>query len=643
MNYHDEVIETNNWGDYLSFDLVNGNRRKYHGLYAWADEYLEHWLVWAGLNLWLKLPERQEQILLGAGNYPDQASRWPQVLQGAYRQPYPQQKLRWHGVDVNLAYQLDSNQRGLSLTIDIATPETLILKAEPLVTWRKVHGLGLTETLPFSHHSHGVQWQAGGQRFHLQSPTANWEAEEHNSQNHYYASEAERGYPDREDLALPGHWELYCARPGHYQLTIQLQVQTQQVNNKFAHLWQKLREPDIEPLAAASVATRMHLVLPKAPADFAEYLAVGSAKLLVETPQRTAIMAGLPWFGEWGRDTFISLPGVFLPLGRHHSAKRLLLEWAEFLALGLLPNTTADLSLHSLDATLWYGQALWRYWEETGDRSTVAAILPRYARALAGLSHFDKFGIHVDNYGCLNWTDASAALTWMDAKVDGTPVTDRHGSAVEIQALWYNALRITLELSKHTRSSLPETLLLNNTAVLLDQHFAGRFWQADKGYYADSISPAGTVRAELRPNQLLLYSLAFQLGRAEHFASVINHCRLELLTPVGLRTLSPRAEGYRADYQGDQRQRDLSYHQGIVWPWLLGHYCLALLQAPGDQAEQRAEVESLLGQFWQELLVRGLGTIPELFAGSKLEPAGAPLQAWSYATISEVYLVLSKS
>jgi glycogen debranching enzyme len=262
-------------------------------------------------------------------------------------------------------------------------------------------------------------------------------------------------------------------------------------------------------------------------------------------------------------------------------------------------------------------------------------LLPKLERAVYAIGRGTKYGICLDENGFLVWTNKKKALTWMDAIVDDQPVTQRAGACVEIQALWYNALQTIEKLAQLTNYKLINLALFDQLEMLLEKNFEKNFWLEQEQYYADFIDLDNKPNKELRPNQLALYSLPFKLGNLERAQKVISIVEEKLLTPLGLRTLSSDSHQYIAEYQGVQKERDLAYHQGVIWSWLLILYYNALINTSNNSSKTREKIKAHLHNAWEEIKKRQILSIPELFSGENLQPAGTISQAWSVAAFIE--------
>ena len=330
------------------------------------------------------------------------------------------------------------------------------------------------------------------------------------------------------------------------------------------------------------------------------------------------VIAGYHWFTDWGRDTMISLEGLTLATGRGLEAGYILRTFAHYVHEGLIPNMFPDGGKEGLyntaDATLWYFHALCRYLEVTGDRLTLKLLLPVLCniadKHLAGT----LFNIHVDPAdGLLCQGSEGYQLTWMDAKMGDWVVTPRRGKAVEINALWFNALS---QLARWLREeSDPRAEKYAEAAAQCQQSFNQRFWFADGGYLYDVVDcPNGSDDSACRPNQIFAISLDHPVLDREHWVAVVKTVEEKLLTPVGLRSLSPENPDYQPNYHGDLRSRDAAYHQGTVWAWLIGPFIDAWVKTHPDR---ESSAHGFLEGFRAELDEAGLGTISEVFDAEK--------------------------
>ena len=357
-----------------------------------------------------------------------------------------------------------------------------------------------------------------------------------------------------------------------------------------------------------------------------------------------SIIAGYHWFTDWGRDTMISLEGLTLTTGRYVEANYILRTFAHYIKDGLIPNMFPEGRVnglyHTADATLWFFQALHRYYEHTHDQHLLDYVLPRMIDIVGYHLRGTHFNIHVDpSDGLLVQGEEGYQLTWMDAKVDDWVVTPRRGKAVEINALWYNALRL-LEKWLRAAGRASDAEGIASHADRAKASFNQKFWNPDRGFLFDVIEGENPIAdAYCRPNQIFSLSLEFPILDEEYRQPVLNVVRDRLLTPVGLRSLAPGEPDYKARYDGDLRSRDAAYHQGTVWGWLIGPFIDAWLCVnPGDVDTAR----QFLSGFSEHLNSTCVGSINEIFdAEFPFNPRGCCAQAWSIAEVLRSFVKTS--
>ncbi|MBI3165473.1 MAG: amylo-alpha-1,6-glucosidase [Chloroflexi bacterium] len=354
-----------------------------------------------------------------------------------------------------------------------------------------------------------------------------------------------------------------------------------------------------------------------------------------DQPDGRSIIAGYPWFGDWGRDTMISLPSLTLATGRANEACEILRTFAKFVDQGMLPNRFPDEGeapeYNTVDATLWYFEAIRAYYQETGDNELLKELFPVLKEIIDWHERGTRYQIHVDPAdGLLYAGEDGVQLTWMDAKLGDWVVTPRIGKPVEINALWYNALRSMAEFAR----VLDQTPSHYDDLAERARISFSRFWDENTGYCYDVLdSPQGDDLA-LRPNQLLAVSLRYCPLNAGQQKSVVDVCARRLLTSHGLRSLAPEEPGYIGHYGGSPHERDGAYHQGTVWSWLIGPFVSAHLRVYKDPRVAR----SFLEPFFDQLSEHGVGTISEIFDGdAPFSPRGCIAQAWSVAELLRVW------
>ena len=353
------------------------------------------------------------------------------------------------------------------------------------------------------------------------------------------------------------------------------------------------------------------------------------------------IIAGYPWFGDWGRDTMISLPGLTLHTGRPEIAADILRTFSHFVDRGMLPNRFPDEGeepeYNSVDATLWYFEAIRAYYEATGDAELLDELFPVLKDIVAWHRRGTRYNIHLDEEdGLLYAGEEGVQLTWMDARVDDWVVTPRIGKPVEVNALWYNALRTMAIFARQLdEAAAPYDVLADET-----QAGFGRFWNDERGYCFDVLDGPDGNDTSLRPNQIFAVSLPHSALSLQRQKAIVDICARRLVTSFGLRTLAPDHPDYVGVYAGDQKQRDGAYHQGTVWSWLMGPFVIAHLRVYEDQARAR----SYLRPFTHHLVDHGVGSISEIFDGDPpFKPRGCIAQAWGVAEIIRAWRATASS
>ncbi|MCH8119502.1 MAG: glycogen debranching enzyme family protein [Planctomycetes bacterium] len=374
---------------------------------------------------------------------------------------------------------------------------------------------------------------------------------------------------------------------------------------------------------------------------------------------RTTILAGYPWFADWGRDAFIALPGLLLSTGRFEEAKSVLTTFAAAADEGMIPNRFDDRSgttyFNSVDASLWFINAAFQYVAASGDSKTfMQELMPTIRWIIDSYHKGTRFDIRADSDGLITAGNNETQLTWMDAKYDGVAFTPRYGKAVEVNALWYNSLCLLAQFKKdrgqktENRGQRTEILssdlrLLSSEIDKVQRSFCELFWNESKGYLNDCILPDGSVDESLRPNQIFAVSLPFSPLSAHQQKSVVKAVQNELLTPYGLRTLNVQDSRYKGVYTGPQQQRDEAYHQGTVWAYLIGPFVESFLKVNGFSRKSRKKAAEFIQPLLQHLTEDGcLGSVSEIFDGDMPhKPRGCIAQAWSVAELIRAYQLIN--
>lgn len=460
-----------------------------------------------------------------------------------------------------------------------------------------------------------------------------------------YRVEQSRGYEATGDLLCLGHFRATLSQDTPVTLVASTEP------------WEKVTALNADDALRAELERRRRLVaaaVPEARTELGAELVLAADQFLIEPAGRLedaarahaagdharTVIAGYHWFTDWGRDTMISLEGLTLLTGRQHEAGCILRTFATYVRDGLIPNLFPEGETqglyHTADASLWFFHALARYLEHTNDQDTLRQVLPHLLDIAEHHLRGTRFGIGVDpNDGLLRQGAEGYQLTWMDAKVGDWVVTPRRGKAVEINALWYNALRLLADWTRVEHGEA-QAQRWTDQADRVRASFNEKFWFAEGGYLYDVIDGAHGNDTACRPNQLLALSLPHAVLDRPRWEAVLDTVRERLLTPVGLRSLAPGHPDYKATYDGDLRARDAAYHQGTVWAWLIGPFVDAWLRV---QPQDRAGARRFLDGFSDHLNEACLGSISEIFdAEPPFTPRGCVAQAWSVAEVLRVWV-----
>jgi predicted glycogen debranching enzyme len=651
-----EWLVTNGLGGYASSTVTGVVSRRYHGLLVAAlsaptgrmvvFNHVSEFLRFGGGDL-IPLGDKEGVVHPGPGE--------PEVLtRFCLDTGLPVWRFEVRGVVIEKRILLLNRQNTVHVTyrlIECAHGERPCVELRP--------------ALEFRHQADEVNQAIAGpyqisklaDRFEISAPSASWlpplrlrahagsvvfHPDEKTIDHVIYPSEEERGYPNCGQLWSPGIFVLGFDERG--AATLIGSTESWDVIN--------ILNPDEAEHAAT---LRRERLLASARRDLREGFAgeltlaadqfvstprgrVGeSARAYAQGDDVRTVMAGYHWFADWGRDTMISLEGLTMLTGRSEDAKFILHTFSHYIKNGLIPNmipegeTEQGGRYNTADATLWYFHALARYLDYTDDQMTLRILLPKLAGIVEHHFRGTDYHIRVDPAdGLLAQGEEGIQLTWMDAKAGDWVVTPRRGKAVEINALWFNALSLLAGWLRASGETSAATQYAGH-AKRAAQSFNHRFWNPDRGCLFDVVDgPKGDDPA-IRPNQLFAISLPNPVLAPEHWEPVMRVVEEKLLTPVGLRTLAPEDPAYQRTYHGDRKTRDGAYHQGTVWPWLIGPFVDAWLRLhPGEKSQAR----KFLDRFPEEMRRAGMGTLPEIYdAEEPHTPRGCIAQAWSIAEV----------
>ncbi|NCO55320.1 MAG: amylo-alpha-1,6-glucosidase [Bacteroidetes bacterium] len=625
-----ETLRSNNAGSYAFTTIIGCNTRKYHALLACQLDNID-----GGTHILLStfdetVVQHGESFNLGIHKYPGiYEPKGHKYIRDFETEPIMYVIYRVGGVVLKKEILLVTHKDRVLIRytlLDANSPTKLIFR--PFLAFRNIHALckaNYDVNTKFTSVKNGikVRMYTGYPSLYMQFskkpeyvPVPNW------YYNIEYPEEQNRGYNYQEDLYVPGYFEVPIKKGEVLIFSAGTsQTVTQTLNRQFNK----------------ELKGRIPLN------NFENCLINSAQQFVVHRNKRTEIIAGFPWFGRWGRDTFISLPGLTIPLGDLKTFKAVIDSMLTELKGGLFPNAGSyeNPSYNSVDAPLWFFWALQQYcefarcykhvWKEYGKK--MKQILNKFRDGT-------EFNIKMHENGLLWQGMQGHALTWMDAIVGGKPVTPRIGFAVEINALWYNAIMFSLTAAKIAQD---RTFILEwiDVAETIKKSFLENFWDESKGYLADVVDYEKKDWS-MRPNQVFATSLPYSIINDENIKkNILDAVKKELLTPKGLRTLSPKDANYIGIYQGDQNSRDSAYHQGTVWPWLLGHFAEGYLRIHGSLGVDF--IENIFKDFEEDMVIHGISTISEIYDGDPPHnPNGAVSQAWSVAELLRMKMMIEQ-
>jgi predicted glycogen debranching enzyme len=648
-----EWLVTNGLGGYASSTVLGVNTRKYHGLLVAA--------LHPPGDRTVCLAKLDEEVSVGSNSYPLGTNEFrdkifPQgyvFLKEFSLNPLPRYVYEVQDVEVRKTVFMPREKNAVAVKYQVLNHGRAEAKIRvyPLLTCRHFHSVVDRWSNPpnFSQRQNG-----GTVEFTFNNPEAVVAVHSTMSdfnenaawiERLYYCEEASRGESSTDDCYQPGYFEVLAPHKRDRAFAVvaaagENSPECLETLDSFGSMVYDVNAQfTSEVEARANLLTTFydgHNQVP--PSDWLNWaLLAADAFVAKGAGDRKAVMAGYFWFETWGRDTFISLPGLLLVTGRFDDARKILLDFMRHSRQGLIPNFIQDRSgepaYNTVDATLWYVNAVLQYLKYTGDFTFVQQRLWKNLQSIIE-SHQrgTAFSIRLDSDGLLAH---GPRLTWMDAEVDGEGVTPRAGKAVEIQALWYNALKtMHLLANKFDEVRLAEKYAA--MALEAQKSFNAKFWNGENGCLFDVVANSG-VDASFRSNQIIAVALDFTMLDKDRTERVVDVVQRGLVTPYGLRTLARDDSRYKGMYLGDRRSRDQAYHNGTVWAWLLGPYVTACRKAKvSSDYELKRRLMSL---FTQQTVQAGLGTISEVFDGDPPhEPRGCIAQAWSVAEPLRAYV-----
>ena len=635
-----EWLETNGLGGYASSTVSGANSRRYHGLLVAAmHPPLSRTVLLSKLEESIVIPPsiiimpyNEVRFDLSSNQYPQ--AIYPagvQYLKKFERKLFPEFIYEVRSIKIKKTIaSVHGENTTLILYEVLSASEDFKLELLPLSASRDYHSLshandalykgylfndGIFQTKNY-HDSPELFVAVPNAKF---EPLSNW------YHNFEYSIEQERGFDFTEDLFNHGKFVVDMKKGDNLGIIISTEDPSGRDAFTLFEIEKNRREKLVENVSWNENIKRLTLA--------ADQFIVNRGHNL------KTIIAGYHWFSDWGRDAMISLPGLCLTTDRFDDAKKILKAFADNVSEGMLPNRFSDQDeipeYNTVDATLWFFNAIYKYYQYTSDKAFIKTMLPILSNIMDWHDKGTRYNIHVDDDGLLYAGQDGVQLTWMDAKVGDWVVTPRKGKAVEINALWHNALCIMAELFTEIGKT-KQAEEFKKRALQVKASFCQLFWNEAKGCLYDYVD-GDYKNDDLRPNQIYALSLPFQLLCPYKAQQVFNVVTEKLLTKRGLRTLSPDHPDYKPVYGGDQWCRDGAYHQGTVWSFLIGPYIDALINLKG--ANGKVEATRLLSELFNNMEEAGVGTISEIFDAEPPHHAhGCIAQAWGVAEILRVTL-----
>lgn len=629
-----EWLETNGLGGYASSTIIGVNTRGYHGLLVSAIKPPAHRMV--------TLSKVEETVIIDGRRYEISCNQYPgaiypegyKYLDSFRLDPFPTFKYVLEGAVIEKSVFMVHKSNTVFVVYKFTeASKPVSIEIRPLVACRDFHSRMheyYSTDINVQNENDSVSITMNGVRLSLLLRDGIYRDSSYWYKNLEYVIEAQRGQESHEDLYSPGYFTHELKQGEDISL-----IASTENPSLF----------DLE-TSRSHELNRRHIItenplLESIPEDLrycTSCLLKSADQFIVKRDDYPSIIAGYHWFGDWGRDTMISLPGLTLATEKYEIAKDILKNFARYCDRGMLPNCFPESGeqpqYNSADASLWFIYAVKKYFDYTDDLLFIESELFDVIKdIILNYREGTRYNIHADDDGLIYAGEEGTQLTWMDAKIGDLVVTARRGKVVEINALWYNALRTMEELFNklgYHGSAQKYTHLAEKTK----ESFNETFWNEKGGYLYDYVDD-GYFDNSIRPNQIFAISLPYQVLIQERAKSVLEIVQRELLTPYGLRTLSTNDKKYMGQYNGDQYSRDMAYHQGTVWAWLLGHFITAYVNVNGQDKQTLDFVKSLLVNLTHSHLIdAGLGTVSEIFDGDPPHhPKGCIAQAWSIAEI----------
>lgn len=626
--YKKEWLVTNGIGGYAMSTINGMNTRKYHALLVAAvGESNERYVV---------LPKINEEIEVNRNSYTISTNECPNYIEKGYRfekcfarEYLPEFFYDVHGVQIikEIAMAHGENKVAVSYTVK-ANNNNAKLKLSPLVNFRNFHEVKSMYYANQEEQDGTVKIKLNSKNNLFMKISEGTYTKYYNTyyQNMFYREEKDRGFEHLESHFMPGYFEVEIRKNEERVIEFVASL------NDIQEFGMKANACQI--ILSEETRLQKYCRIAGSNSEVEKDLVIAADSFVIEKSYGKTIIAGYPWFGDWGRDTFIALEGLLLKTNRYNDAKGILKTFSKYIKNGLVPNLIDEKggqSYNSVDASLWYINSAYKYYKYTHDNEFVKELYPKFIDIIDAYKDGTDFDIKMDDDGLISAGNEMTQLTWMDAKVDGCIPTPRYGKAVEINALWYNALNIMKKFSEIANKKFDDSLIdkvkesFQKFKVEHNENIVKLNSVYHKGLF-DTIDP---ISMQIRPNQIFAVSLDFPVVDINMSNEILEIVEEKLLTNKGLKTLSNEDSEYRPRYEGDSYSRDTSYHQGTIWPWLYMGYAEACYKL-----KRPIKVELNVEELLQD---RCIGNICEIYdADEPRMPKGAPAQAWSLACLISV-------
>ncbi len=616
-----EWLVSNGIGGYASSTAIGMNTRKYHGLLVAQAKELGGRAV-----LLSKMEETArvsgEEFALSANEYPGAVYPQGHTLQTGFSfESHPRFEYSCNGARIEKSVRMVRGKNAVAVSYRLISGKEARLSLRPLLSFRQIHKdpSASDKAIGFSSDRFGFGTENPAMR--LGASLGKFTPAPDNYRSMVYSAERDRGYAHAETLFSPGFFSAELRKGEELHICASLEGITPS---------EALEVLDRQEMRFAHLADTNYRLNGFERTDFGDALLRAADSFVVHSGRHSGIIAGFHWFSEWGRDAMISLPGLMLCTGRHALAREVLLGQCGKMEGGLLPNfigENGEAHYNSADASLWFISAARQYVEHTGDTQFVREKL--WGGMRETISSFMRGNPLAEMDSDCLLSVKSPSATWMDAVVDGRAATPRKGKCVEMNALWHSGLRFMASLAEKFNDKRTAEVC-SRTADAAGASFQ-KFVFSEDGRLMDTLEPNDS---SLRPNQLFAISLPHSPLNGIQKRHIFNIVRSRLYTPLGLRTLDPSDPRFCGTYSGSPQERDSAYHQGMIWPWLLGAFYDAQLEAyPGTERQVLSSLRPIADAMRQGCI----GTLPELYEPKSMKPAGAVSQAWSVAEVLRIY------